>query len=78
MRGKFRGVCPFKYLGRARVGERTWAIDEEAYRGNTHLSPRWWKQTEQYLRELMRIKNNLFEQNEKCEKNIAGSSSFFY
>lgn len=35
--------------------------------GNTS-QPRWWKQTEQYLCELMRIKNNLFEQNEKCKK----------
>lgn len=43
--------------------------------GNTSL-PRWWKQTEQYLCELMRTENNLFEQNEKCEKHIEASPSF--
>lgn len=51
------------------AGEVAPAIDAEACR--KHISaPRWWKQTEQYLCELMRTENNLSEQNEKCEKHI--------
>ncbi|RZC35669.1 hypothetical protein BDFB_009218 [Asbolus verrucosus] len=47
--------------------------------GNTS-PPRWWKQTEQYLCELMRTENNLFEQNEKCKKHIEASAlaSFYH
>ncbi|EEZ99948.1 hypothetical protein TcasGA2_TC002744 [Tribolium castaneum] len=64
--------CP---RGRLERGEGSRSMQERA--GNTS-PPRWWKQTEQYLCELMRTENNLFEQNEKCKKHIEAPLRFYH
>lgn len=70
--GEFLWVaCVCGVVGGRKKGERARSMQERA--GNTS-PPRWWKQTEQYLCELMRTENNLFEQNEKCKKHIEASS----